>query len=88
MKGFILLHLTQEEQVTAREMNGFDRLHVYVGNLFLRKLMTKEQKYAPYIGKIGLEMASNVPLLCIGRPVGKDTAKEVVETAMQWVEKL
>ena len=88
MKGFVLLHLTREEQVTVREMNGFDRLHVYVGNLFLRKLMTKEQKYAPYIGKIGLEMASKVPLLCIGRPVGKDTAEEVVEKAMTWVEKL
>lgn len=88
MKGFILLHLTREEQVTIRELTGFDRMHVYVGNLFLRRLLTKEQKYAPYIGKIGLEMASKVPLLCIGRPEGKDTAAEVVQTAMKWANEL
>ena len=88
MKGFILLHLTPGEQVTTRELTGFDRLHVYVGNLFLRKLMTKEQKYAPHIGKIGLEMASKVPLLCIGRPTEGNTAEEVVQTAMEWVENL
>ena len=88
MKGFILLHMTSEEQVTVRELTGFDRLHVYVGNLFLRRLMTKEQKYAPHIGKIGLEMASKVPLLCIGRPMGKDTAEEVVQAAMKWVKSL
>lgn len=88
MKGFILLHMTSEECVTVREMAGFERLHVYVGNLFLRKLMTREQKYAPYIGKIGLEMASKVPLLCIGRPVGKDTAEEVVRVAMEWADNL
>lgn len=88
MKGFILLHLTREEQVTIRELTGFDRMHVYVGNLFLRRLLTKEQKYAPHIGKIGLEMASKVPLLCIGRPEGKDTAEEVVQTAMKWANEL
>ena len=88
MKGFILLHLTPEEQVTVRELTGFDRFHVYVGNLFLRRLMTKEQKYAPHIGKIGLDMASKVPILCIGRPAGKDTAEEVVQTAMKWVDNL
>ena len=74
--------------MTTRELTGFDRLHVYVGNLFLRKLMTKEQKYAPHIGKIGLEMASKVPLLCIGRPTEGNTAEEVVQTAMEWVENL
>lgn len=88
MKGFILLYLTPEEQVTVRELTGFDRLHVYVGNLFLRKLMTKEQKYEPHIGQIGLKMASKVPLLCIGRPAGKDTAAEVVRKAIEWVQGL
>ena len=88
MKGFILLHLTKEEQVTVRELTGFDRMHVYVGNLFLRRLLTKEQKYDPYIGKIGLEMASKVPLLCIGRPAGKDTAEEVVRVAKEWTDNL
>lgn len=87
MKGFILLHLTPEEKVAVRELRGLDRLHVYVGNLFLRKLMTREQKYAPYIGKIGLEMASKVPLLCIGRPVEGNTAEEVVCAAFEWVKK-
>lgn len=86
MKGFILLHLTPEEKVTVRELTGLDRLHVYVGNLFLRKLMTREQKYAPYIGKIGLEMASKVPLLCIGRPIKGNTAEEVVQAAFEWVK--
>lgn len=88
MKGFILLHLTQGEQVMVRELTGFDRLHVYVGNLFLRRLMTKEQKYEPHIGQIGLKMASKVPLLCIGRPVGKDTAEDVVAKAFEWVDSL
>lgn len=88
MKGFILLHLTPEEKVVTRELTGLDRLHVYVGNLFLRKLMTREQKYAPYIGKIGLEMAAKVPLLCIGRPVEGNTAEEVVQAAFEWVKTL
>ena len=86
MKGFILLHLTPGEKVTVRELTGLDRLHVYVGNLFLRKLMTREQKYAPYIGKIGLEMAAKVPLLCIGRPIEGNTAEEVVRVAFDWVK--
>lgn len=88
MKGFILLHLTKENDVTTQELNGFERFHVYVGNLFLRKLMSKQQKYEPYIGQIGLKMASKVPLLCIGRPEGKDTAAEVVAKAMEWVKTL
>lgn len=88
MKGFILLYLTREEDVVVQELAGFNRFHTYVGNLFLRKLMTDEQKYAPYIGKIGLEMASKVPLLCIGRPVQKDTAEKVVTEAMNWVKQL
>ncbi len=88
MKGFILLHLTSEQKVTVQEVSGFDRLHVYVGNLFLRRLMTKEQKYAPYIGQIGLKMASKVPLLCIGRPKDGNTAEEVIAEAMKWTESL
>lgn len=88
MKGFILLYLTPEEKVTVQELTGLDRVHVYVGNLFLRKLMTKEQKYAPYIGAIGLKMASQVPLLCIGRPAEGNTASEVVRTALDWVKKI
>lgn len=88
IKGFILLHLTREETVTAQELTGFDRFHVYLGNTFLRKLMTKEQKYAPYMGKMGLDMASKVPLLAIGRPVGKDTAEEVVHVALEWAKGL
>lgn len=86
MKGFILLHLTSKKKVTVQEVNGVDRLHVYVGNLFLRKLMTSEQKYAPYIGQIGLKMASKVPLLCIGRPAEGNTTKEVVVEALKWTE--
>lgn len=85
MKGFLWLRLTGAEQVEEQEITGFDRLHVYVGNLFLRKLMTAEQKYAPYIGQIGLKMAANVPVLSIARPIGKDTAREVVSAAMEWV---
>lgn len=87
MKGFILLYLTSEEKVMAKELTGFDRMHVYVGNLFLRKLMTREQKYAPYIGEIGLKMASKVPLLCVGRPVAGNTTEEVVYTAVEWAKK-
>lgn len=85
MKGFLWLRLTGAGQVEEQEITGFDRLHVYVGNLFLRKLMTAEQKYAPYIGQIGLKMAANVPVLSIARPIGKDTAREVVSAAMEWV---
>lgn len=85
MKGFLWLRLTGAEQVEEQEITGFDRLHVYVGNLFLRKLMTAEQKYAPYIGQIGLKMAANVPVLSVARPIGKDTAREVVSAAMEWV---
>lgn len=88
MKGFILLHLTSEERVTVRELTGLDRMHVYVGNLFLRKLMTREQKYAPYIGAIALEMASKVPLLCIGRPTEGNTAEEVVHAAFDWIKEM
>lgn len=88
IKGFLLLHLTSEQKVTVQEVNGFDRLHVFVGNLFLRKLMTREQKYAPYIGKIGLEMASKVPILCIGRPKEGNTAEEVVKAAFEWIEEV
>ncbi|MBQ8798874.1 MAG: hypothetical protein IJZ55_04840 [Lachnospiraceae bacterium] len=88
IKGFLLLHLTSEQKVTVQEVNGLDRLHVFVGNLFLRKLMTREQKYAPYIGKIGLEMASKVPILCIGRPKEGNTAEEVVKAAFEWIEEV
>lgn len=87
IKGFILLYLTQEGQVTVRELSGFDRFHVYASNLFLRKLL-KEQKYEPHIGQKCLEMASKVPLLCIGRPKDVDTAEEVVSKAMDWTKGL
>ena len=88
IKGFILLHLTQEERVVTREFTGLERFPVYMENNFFRSFMTKEQKYAPYMGQIGLEMASKVPLLAIGRPVGKDTAEEVVRTAVEWAKGL
>ena len=88
IKGFVWLRLVQGEDVVTHEITGLDRFHVYMDNNFFRAFMTKEQKYAPYMGQIGLEMASKVPLLCIGRPVGKDTAEEVVRTAVEWAKSL
>lgn len=87
VKGFILLHMTGEEHVTVNELTGFERFHVYAGNLFLRKLL-KEKKYEPHIGQKCLEMASAVPLLCLGRPEKGDTAAAVVKEAMHWVKSL
>lgn len=82
VKAFIMLSLTSGEKVQMQEITGFNKLHIYVNNLFLRHFL-KEKKYSPAIGQKALEMAATVPTYVVSRPQTGDTSKEVAELALR-----
>lgn len=86
IKGFIMLGIGNYETVTKCEMEGMQRFQVIVNNLFLRHLLGPD-KYKPEIGALALQMASNVPIAYIGRPVEGDTTEAVVREAFDTVGK-
>ncbi len=85
VKGFIMLGIGKEDEVVCQEVTGVQKFHVCVNNLFLRHLLGAA-KYDPQISHKCLKMASGIPVYFIGRPDGKDTAKEVIEKAFKIVE--
>ena len=85
VKGFIMLGVVKEEELVCREVTGIQKFHVCANNLFLRHLLGPG-KYDPQIGQKCLKMAAGIPVYYIGRPDGKDTAKEVIEKAFDIVE--
>ncbi len=86
IKGFIMLGVVNGEQIAEQEVQGFNRVHVYANNLFLRHLLKKD-KYHPAIGQKCLEMAAVVPTYYIGRPREGDTTEEVVAKALEFAER-
>lgn len=87
VKGFIMLGVRNSiEDVQLYEMEGLDSFQVLINNLFMRHLLGKD-KYKPEIGAACMKMASNVKVACILRPRDKNTADEVVNTALKLVQK-
>ena len=80
IKAFIMLGVTNKEDVVVQEITALNRFPVYANNLFLRHLLKKE-KYSPSIGQKCLQMAAVVPTYFIGRPANRDTTKEVIARA-------
>lgn len=84
VKGMIMLGVINGDEVMTKEVTGLQCFHMVANNLFLRHLL-REQKYEPRIGKLCLDMAATIPMGWIGRPGGKDTAKEVVDSIFAMV---
>lgn len=82
VKAFIMLGMTDNDAVSVKAVNGFDRFYVYANNLFLRHFL-KGDKYSPQIGQKCLEMAAVLPTWCIGRPRLGDTTGKVIEKAFE-----
>lgn len=85
VKAFIMLGLTKEGQVRTEEITGFNRLHIYVNNLFLRHFLGGK-KYDPAIGQRALEMAASVPTYMVSRPIQGDTTEQVISAAIKLTE--
>lgn len=81
IRAMIVLYKCDGEETVSCDINGIDKLHACLNNLFLRKLL-REQMYSPAFGALGLGVAGSVPMYAIGRPDGKDTRKEVIEKAL------
>lgn len=76
LSKFLLLSVQEGEEVVSKEITGFDKFHVCVNNLFLRRLLGP-RKYAPAIGQKCLEIIANVEVYMLTRPKGKDTKEEI-----------
>ncbi len=87
IKGFIMLCVTNKDKVLSEEIKGFNKMKICANNLFLRHLLGPD-KYAPQLGQKCLKMASTMPIYCIGRPDGMDTAQEVIEKAFEIVSRM
>lgn len=83
--GMIYLYPSKEDKVIFREAQGMDKFYLCCNNLFLRHLL-REDKYKPQIGQKCLKMASKLPICTIGRPVEKDTVKEIMQYAVDFIE--
>ena len=86
VKAFIMLGVTEGQEVSAQEIKGFERFYIYANNLFLRHFL-KGEKYSPAIGQKCLEMAATVPTYCIGRPKDSDTTGRVIEEVFKCINK-
>jgi len=80
LKKFLMLGVSNGDAVKVQQIQGIDKLHVCVNNLFLRHLLGN-QKYAPRIGQKCLELIANVDVYLIARPAGKDTTEEIKKAA-------
>ena len=87
IKGFIMLMVLDTEDVIFDEMQGIDKMKICANNLFLRHLLGRD-RYAPQFGQKCLKMAATMPIYCIGRPDGKDTAQTVIEKAFEFAGKM
>lgn len=75
---FFLCRQKESEDLITREVEGLDKFHICVNNLFLEELLGAE-KYSPAVGSKCLEIASRVKVYLIGRPVEGDTVHERTE---------
>ena len=85
IKAFIMLVVTNRDEIIFEEIKGIEKFKVCANNLFMRHLLGKD-KYQPYIGQKCIKMASTIPVYCIGRPDRNDTAPEVIKTAFEIVD--
>ena len=85
VKGFLMLGLTNEEDVVCVEALGMEKFHICANNLFLRHLLGTDC-YHPQIGQKCLKMAAGIPIYYIGRPVDRDTTEQVMQKAFETVE--
>ena len=82
VKGLIMLCATDSDEVATEEIKGISKMTVCANNLFLRHLLGPG-RYAPEFGQKCLKMASAMPMYCISRPRDKDTAREVIGSALK-----
>jgi hypothetical protein len=87
VKGFIMLDVTDKDDIDSCEIKGLDKFYVCTGNLFLRHLLNRD-RYNPHIGQKCLEMASAVPIYKISRPGVRDTVNEVISKAFEITEEM
>lgn len=87
IKGLIMLLVVDRDEVISDEMMGIDKMKICANNLFLRHLLGQD-RYAPQFGQKCLKMAATMPVYCIGRPEGKDTAELVIEKAFEFAAKM
>jgi energy-coupling factor transporter ATP-binding protein EcfA2 len=78
LKAMFLLVLDPDvHEVMKEQLKGFDKFHALVDNLFLRHLLNSK-KYEAKIGQICLQIASNVPIYLLRRPIGTNTLSELL----------
>lgn len=82
VKGFLMLGVTDKDEVTSMEVTGMQKFQVCANNLFLRHLLGKD-KYEPQTGQRCLKMAAGIPIYYIGRPHGKNTTDQVMQKAFE-----
>lgn len=75
--GLMVIYRHPKEDVIFNTVEGFDKLHAYANNLFLRHLLGPK-KYDAKLGALMLKMAGKTPICSIGRPDGKDTITEIL----------
>lgn len=76
LKAIYLLVLTNETQVTMKEITGVNKLFAMQKCLFLRKLY-QLTSFPPAVIKNCIEIANQVPVYVIQRPVVGDTVEEI-----------
>lgn len=86
VKAFVMLGVSNVKEVAFKEIEGFNRVHIYANNLFLRHLLKKD-KYSPTSVQKCLEMAACVPTFYVARPTEGDTVSEVIQQVFELIEK-
>lgn len=77
-KAMIYLYAYEGTTMRVHKLEGMDKLVHIAGNQFLRKLLG-EDKYAPFIGAICLELAKNMEVYAIGRPKYAEAGEEMAD---------
>ncbi len=80
LRCMLMLYRTNEEEVGFMPITGIDRLHHTIASMFLARLMSKKEAYAPELGAQCLKISAGVPeMYALYRPAEKDTKKEILE---------
>lgn len=86
IKGLIYINFSADDDVHETQIQGLDKFHICVNNLFLRHLL-RNDKYQPQFSSKCLGLANAIPITVLSRPQGIDTTEAFTKLAIEAVNK-
>lgn len=85
LKKIIMLTLTDQEEIFKEEIIGIKKMHACFDTLYMVD-MRNDKVIGAEVMQMCLKLASKVDIFHISRPIFKNTADEVLEAALEYIQ--